>query len=158
MSETAEIAENQRKKKQRKLSHDELLRLLSVFEGELQARLVTKMIYSRYLQHLFNSLWDLFADLQKRGVFRDFDHETVFLDPWDPLSPHLKFHDEFDFDTFELDKITEKYLALVLSFTLVLSFRFVPYELRLLVMKCMLNVVKGVSRQNRYYAPAHQTS
>merc|ERR1712130_389409 len=38
MSETAEIAENQRKKKQRKLSHDELLRLLSVFEGELQAR------------------------------------------------------------------------------------------------------------------------
>ena len=52
MSETAEIAENQRKKKQRKLSHDELLRLLSVFEGELQARLVTKMIYSRYLQHL----------------------------------------------------------------------------------------------------------
>ena len=85
MSETAEIAENQRKKKQRKLSHDELLRLLSVFEGELQARLVTKMIYSRYLQHLFNSLWDLFADLQKRGVFRDFDHETVFLDPCDPL-------------------------------------------------------------------------
>ena len=51
---------------------------------------------------LFNSLGDLFADLQKRGVFRDFDHETVFLDPWDPLSPHLKFYDEFDFDTFEL--------------------------------------------------------
>ena len=49
-----------------------------------------------------NSLWDLFADLQKRGVFRDFDHETVFLDPWDPLLPHLKFYDEFDFDTFEL--------------------------------------------------------
>ena len=38
MSETAEISENQKKKKQRKLSHDELLRLLSVFEGELQAR------------------------------------------------------------------------------------------------------------------------
>ena len=51
---------------------------------------------------IINSLWDLFADLQKRGVFRDFDHETVFLDAWDPLSPHLKFHDEFDFDTFEL--------------------------------------------------------
>ena len=51
---------------------------------------------------MINSLWDLFADLQKRGVFRDFDHETVFLDPWDPLLPHLKFYDEFDFDTFEL--------------------------------------------------------
>ena len=38
MSETVEIGDTQKKKKQRKLSHDELLRLLSVFEGELQAR------------------------------------------------------------------------------------------------------------------------
>ena len=32
--------EQRKGKKQRKLSHEELLRLLSVFEGELQARLV----------------------------------------------------------------------------------------------------------------------
>ena len=25
-----------------------------------------------------------FADLQKKGVFRDFDHEAVFQDSWEP--------------------------------------------------------------------------
>ena len=38
MADTGEIIDPQKKKKQRKLSHEELLRLLSVFEGELQAR------------------------------------------------------------------------------------------------------------------------
>ena len=50
----------------------------------------------------FNSLGDQFADLQSEGVFRDFDHEGLFINSWNPPYPHLKFYNEFDFDTFEL--------------------------------------------------------
>ena len=32
-----------------------------------------------------NSLGDHFADLQNGGVFRDFDHEGVFLGSWDKI-------------------------------------------------------------------------
>ena len=62
-------------------------------------------------KNIINSLGDHCADLQIGGVFRDFDYEGVILGSFDsPISP-LKFYDGFDFDSVELDKITEKYFT-----------------------------------------------
>ena len=71
-----------------------------------------RKIHVKKIEHEFiNSQADDCADLQIGGVFRDFDHEGVILVSFEPPISPLKFHEEFDFDSFELDKITEKYFT-----------------------------------------------
>ena len=48
-----------------------------------------------------NSLWDLFADLQKGGVFCDFHHQGFILEFWHLCTPTLKFPEKIDSGTIE---------------------------------------------------------